>query len=360
MAVHWLLPGDPATRTGGYLYDARIVEGLRTGGHAVAVHRLDDSFPMPTAAALDHAARTLAALPDAETVVIDGLAFGALPELAHIEARRLCLVALVHHPLAEESGLAPDVRSLLFASECRALAAARRVITTSRATASGLSAYGVAAPRIGVVEPGTDPAPLAAGSGGASAALLCVGSVVPRKGHDVLVEALSGLADLPWHLVCAGSVDRAPGWTAVLRRRIAAAGLDGRVTLIGEVMGERLDALYHAADLFVLASHHEGYGMALAEALARGLPIVAAAAGAIPGTVPEPAGLLVPPGDAAALRAALRAVLTDRPLRQRLAAGACAARLALPRWPDAAARFARELALAGQAQCPAAATAEEG
>lgn len=342
-ALHWLLPGDPATRTGGYLYDARIVARLRDTGRTVTVHCLDDSFPEPTIPALDGCAAVLRGLPNDATAVVDGLAFGAMPDLAIAEAGRLRLVALLHHPLAEETGLRAEQRARLFATERRALTAARRVITTSQTTASALATYDVPESRIGVVEPGTDPAPLAAGSAGGPPVLLCVAALVPRKGHDVLIDALAGLAELPWRLVCAGSADRDPATAAVLRHRIAAAGLSERVDLVGEVAGAQLDALYHGADLFVLASHHEGYGMALAEALARGLPIVTTTAGAIPGTVPAAAGLLVPPGDPLALRAALRSILTDPALRHRLAAGARAARSSLPTWPEAAARFAAEL-----------------
>ena len=162
-SVYVAIPGDLQARTGGYGYDRRIIAGLRGLGWAVEVRRLDDSFPMPTAAARAQAAQVLAAAPDGATVLVDGLALGAMPDEAEREAGRLRLVALVHHPLAAETGLDPALARALEISERRALAAVGAVVVTSRATAARLADYGVAANRITVVEPGTDPAPLARG-----------------------------------------------------------------------------------------------------------------------------------------------------------------------------------------------------
>lgn len=339
----FLLPGDPATLTGGYIYDKRIVAGLREAGWTVHLERLSASFPEPDQEALEGARAALARIPDGAAVVVDGLAFGAMPQVAEAEADRLKLIALVHHPLAEETGLSPAKQALLHGQERAALATARRVIVTSAATARGLAAYGVAPERIGVVPPGCDPAPLATGSDGPGLALVCVASLTPRKGHAVLFEALAGLLDRPWRLTCVGSRDRDPETANELEAMIARRGLSERVVLTGELGGAALDRRYHDADLAVLASFHEGYGMVLAEALARGLPVVSTTAGAIPGTVPETAGILVPPGDTAALAAALARVMDDAALRRRLAAGAREAREALPTWPEGAARFAAEL-----------------
>jgi glycosyltransferase involved in cell wall biosynthesis len=165
--------------------------------------------------------------------------------------------------------------------------------------------------------------------------LLAVGAVTPRKGHLLLIDALADLRDFDWRLTCIGSLERDPASAAALRRAIAAHELGARVALMGERPPELLSAAYRDADLFVLPSYHEGYGMAYAEALAHGLPIIATTAGAIPDTVPATASLLVPPGDAAALRDALRRIFTDANLRSRLAAGAALAAAALPDWPAA-------------------------
>jgi glycosyltransferase involved in cell wall biosynthesis len=342
--IHFVIPGDLDTLTGGYIYARRMIAELRAAGHRVSVHRLSDSFPLPTPDALAQAADTLEGLETGAMVVIDGLAFGAMPEIVHRASARLRLIALVHHALADETGLDPLTRDRLFRDERAALAAAHRVIVTSPVTARDLARYDVPAERIGVVLPGTDPAPLAIGSPGPERRLLCIATLTPRKGHAVLVRALAKVPELPWRLLCAGSETRDPETAATVRALIAELGLERRIDLVGEAVGERLDALYHGADLFVLASHLEGYGMALAEALARGLPIVSTTGGAIPETVPADAGLLVPPGDADAFAAALRRVFEEKGLWARLAAGARRAREALPTWPETARRFAAEIA----------------
>jgi glycosyltransferase involved in cell wall biosynthesis len=341
--LEFVLPGDPTTATGGFVYDRHIVAGLSALGWQVQVRRLADDFPFPDQAALEAADRLLASLPDGELVVVDGLALGAMPEQARAHAARLRLVALVHHPLALETGLDREKAQRLYDSERRALAAVRRVLVTSPATAAGLADYGVARSRIGIIEPGTERRPQAHGSGGGPPSLLCVGALVPRKGHDVLFDALRRLRDRPWRLVCAGSLERSPATVAALRRKLKALGLERRVELLGEVDNDHLARCYQSADLFVLPSHHEGYGMVLAEALAYGLAVVSTRAGAIPDTVPANAALLVAPGDSVALAGALARLMDDTTLRRRLAVAARRAAATLPGWTDAAARFAGEL-----------------
>lgn len=339
----FLLPGDPEARTGGTIYDRRIVDALRDTGRRVDLHRLGDGFPNPSAEELAAAAAILGQLPDRSLVVVDGLAFSAMPEIVEAEAERLDLVALIHHPLALETGLDAAARARLLDLETRALRAARRVIVTSGWTVRDLAPYDVDPSRIDVVLPGTDPAPLSRGGGGTTSCLLCVASLTPRKGHLVLIDALVPLLDRRWRLVCAGSPTRDPAAARAIMDAVERRGLARRVTFTGEIAGAALDAAYDAADLFVLPSFHEGYGMAYAEALARGLPVIGTTAGAIPQTVPASAGLLVPPGDAAALTAALARFLEDRELRASLRRGAASARQRLPDWPAAGRAFAAVL-----------------
>jgi glycosyltransferase involved in cell wall biosynthesis len=342
--VDLVVPGPLGQRTGGYLYDQRIVDGLRAQGREVTVHELEGAFPLVDDVARQAAAATLDQLAGGVTV-IDGLALPGFAELVGDLPRPW--LALVHHPLALETGLASGNARALAAIERRLLAAAARVIVTSHHTVVDLAAYQVPEERIGVVLPGTDPAPLARGSGGPGFSLLCVASLTARKGHLVLVEALAGLTDLDWHLTCVGSLERDPDTVRQVRAAILRLGLGERVTLLGELDEAGLAPLYDRADLFVLASYHEGYGMALAEALAHGLPIVSTKAGAIPGTVHPSAGTLVEPGDPAAFADALRQLMTDPTLRDLLAAGAVGERERLPSWETAAQAFAAELERAG-------------
>ncbi|MEJ8812635.1 glycosyltransferase family 4 protein [Variovorax ureilyticus] len=339
----FLVPGDLGARTGGSTYDRHIVDGLRTLGWHVDVRSLGDGWPVPDDAAMEAARLVVEALPDDSVVVVDGLAFGAMADVAEAHAKRLRWAALVHHPLALETGLDADTQAMLFDSERRALATARAVIVTSPSTARALAAYDIPAAHVSVVEPGTAPAPLAAGSGAGGLHLLSVANVSPRKGHGLLVDALAELRDRRWVLDCVGSLTMDAACSAALVDAIDRHGLRDRVALHGEQDEAALDAFYARADVFVLPSFHEGYGMALAEALARGLPVISTTAGAIPDTVPADAGALVPPGDQSALRAALQRLMDDTAWREQLAAGARAARDRLPTWADSAARFAMAL-----------------
>ena len=342
-SLTFLVPGELCTRTGGYGYARRILSGLRTMGWEVQVRTLDPGFPHPSAAALESAEAALSGIADGALVVIDGLALGAMPEVAERHGPRLRAIALVHDPLTLETGLDQATAERLRWSERRALAAVQGVITTSPSTAAALDDFGVARDRVRVVAPGTDPAPRAEGSGRETLSLLCVATLTPRKGHALLFESLAALRDLPWRLICVGSTERDPECARVLAEQIRALGLDDRIRLAGELSDEALAELYHRADAFVLASHHEGYGMVLAEALAHGLPILATAAGAIPDTVPADAALLTPPGDRTALTTALRGLLEDAALRARLKAGALLARTRLVSWDAAATAFAAAL-----------------
>ncbi len=349
----FLLPGDWHTPTGGYQYDRRIAQALVEDGWQVAPLHADGAWPQPEAATLAQAAALVDALPDGRRVLADGLAYGVLDTLVARHARRLRWVALVHHPLHLEAGLPAARRAALQASEARALQHARQVVVTSAHTAQDVAALGVPAGRIAVVEPGTDPAPAAAASppvapvatDGAPAPvqLLCVATLTPRKGHDLLLQALAGLAALPWQLHCVGSLQRDPATARQLQAAAQAAGLGARVAWHGEIDAAQLQTHYAAADLLVLPSRHEGYGMVVAEALAAGLPVLASDAGALAQTLPPQAGWHVPAGDAAALQAALQRLITDPALRARLAAGARAAGRQLPGWPAQARRLAAVL-----------------
>ncbi len=344
------IPGDLATLTGGYGYDRRVLGELPACGVAAAHLPLPGGFPFPDAAAVTQTLRLLAQAPADHVLLVDGLALGALPPAA-LAGLAAPLVALVHHPLGLESGLAPAKARALIENERAVLAHVRHVIVTSPTTRDTLIAnFGVAAERVSVAEPGTDPAPRFQGSGAEAVALLAIGSITPRKGHIVLIEALAGLAHLPWTLTIIGSPDRDPTCAAQLRAAIAAHGLGARVRLAGEAPEPAIGAAYAGADLFVLPSLYEGYGMVLGEAMARGLPIVTTTGGAAAQTVPDAAALKIAAGDASALCEALRLAIADATLRARLADASWLAGQGLPRWRDAAQIIAQVLhSIAGAA-----------
>jgi glycosyltransferase involved in cell wall biosynthesis len=341
-AAVFAVPGDLATPTGGYAYDRRIIAELTAQGWRTQVLTLGEGFPFPSADTRAAACARLAALPPQHPIVVDGLAFGALPDAAAMLGASHRLLALVHHPLAFETGLSAAERGSLRASERSALGFARHVIASSTTTARLLTVdYGVPSDRLSVVEPGIDRVAARPRDHAGEVVLLAVGAVIPRKGYDVLVAALARLEHLPWRLVIAGDRGRSPQTSRRLEADIAARGLADRIRLLGAVSPDELASLYASCDLFVLPSRFEGYGMAFAEALAHGVPVVGTTAGAIPETVPDAAGVLVPPDDPEALATALRRLIENPSERERLAAAARAA--AFPSWREQATSFARVL-----------------
>jgi glycosyltransferase involved in cell wall biosynthesis len=306
---------------------------------------LGDGFPRPTPEMVDAALPRLRRVPAGQPIVVDGLALGVLPHAAAALRVSHRVIALVHHPLALESGLTPGEMAALRDSERAALAAVSRVVVTSPATRRILvTDYDVPTEIITVALPGSE---LTAGAAvvrkpaeeaiDQTINLLAVGAVVPRKGYDVLLEALGQLTALDWRLVIAGDCKRDRATAGELAAIIARKRLERRVCLAGAVNEHELAVLYRDADVFVLASRFEGYGMAYAEAIAHGLPVIGTRTGAVPDTVPANAGILVPPDDAAALAAALGAMIADAGLRERCSAAARAA--PMPTWEAAAQTF---------------------
>ncbi len=346
LRASFAVPGDLGTPTGGYAYARRLLQAAPEAGLALVHVALPGRWPHPSEAERAEAERRLRALPAGAPILVDGLALGAMPD-AMLSGLPGPLVALCHHPLALETGVPAGEAAHFRATERAALAACARVVVTSETTGGILVRdYGVRREVLTVAVPGTDPAARAAGSGGPGVAVLSVGSLTPRKGHDVLVAALAGLTGLDWRLTIAGPADLDPGHAGALRRQVEAAGLSERVTFAGALTAEALDRAYAAADLFVLASRYEGFGMVYTEAMARGLPVIGCDAGAV-AEATRGAALLVPPGDVAALRAALARLIGDGVARARLAGGCWAGAQGFARWSDTAARVAGALREAG-------------
>jgi len=340
--VWFAVPGDLATLTGGYAYARRLMAALPAAGWFAHHVPLPAGFPNPGADELQTTADIFASLKPGTNVLVDGLAFGALPPTL-LSDRDLSFTALVHHPLADETGISAPDAARLKAGERAALALAQSVVVTSAHTGKTLAdQYGVPRDWIYLAEPGTDAAPRAVGSRTAPK-LLTVATLTHRKAHDVLIEGLARIKDLAWTIDLVGSAERDPAVTAKVRALITQHGLEDRVVLRGELQNAGLDATYAGADIFVLPSRHEGYGMVFAEALARGLPVVACAAGAVTDTVPDGTGLLVPPDDPDALSNALRRLLSSEALRRSMSERAWDHGRSLPTWSDTAAHVAEAL-----------------
>jgi glycosyltransferase involved in cell wall biosynthesis len=334
---------DPAKPTGGNVYDHRIHRELVGRGWKVLRLAAPGSWPWPDAAAEQALARLIGGIPDGAVVLIDDLIACTVPGILIPEADRLRLVVLVHTSLGEAT---PGHRAAdAQAREGAVLAAARYVVTTSSWTRGRLlQRYRLPADKVQVAEPGVDPAFLSPGTA-LGGELLCVAAVTAHKGHDVLLAALTSLVELPWRCVCVGALDREPAFVEDLRHRVAAAGIGDRITFAGVQSGGDLDRVYAAADVLVLATHGETYGMVVTEALARGLPVIATSVGGLPEALGRTRagrrpGLLVPAGDSEALATELRRWLTDAPLRARLREAAQERRSMLSGWTAAAHRIA--------------------
>lgn len=329
---------DYARLTGGWVYNSRLVTELAQRGWTIERLDLPAGFPQPDAAARGRARQQFAGLVDGAIVMLDQICLSPISDIAVREAERLRWVMIFHHPMALENEADVEAARRRAQQERTALNACRLVVASSRDTRDRLvSDYGVPAHRIVTVVPGLD---AVADRGRRQAIadteprLLAVGAVVPRKGYDVLIGAMAMLADMDWRLAIVGDTERAPDYVAQLQRQIADAGLQDRVRLTGGLAQAELDELWRTADVFVASSRHEGYGMAVAEAIARGIPTVTTEAGAIGGWLDPSAAVIVREHSAPALAEALRRVLGDGGLRAELARNARRHAKSLPSWAD--------------------------
>jgi glycosyltransferase involved in cell wall biosynthesis len=334
---------DPTRASGGNTYDRHLCCELGSLGWSAHERAVPGFWGRPRAAAFAALEEALQQIRDDAVVLLDGLIASTAPEVLVPQARRLRLIVLVHMPLGHRPG-DDDARR----REGAVLSAAAAVVTTSAWAQSRLmELYELPAHRVCVAEPGVEAAELASGTA-AGAALLCVGSVTFEKGHDVLLGALESISDLSWRCACVGSLDRDPAFVESLRRRSLGAGLGDRVSFPGPRSGADLDRSYASADLLVLASRAETYGLVVTEALARGLPVIAAEVGGLAEALGEGAagarpGLLVRPEAPEALADALRDWLGDPELRARLRGAARERRDSLPSWSTTASVVARVL-----------------
>ncbi len=343
MHITLIVPAPFATVSGGYAYDRRMVAGLRDAGHEINVIELPGTHPVTDETARSAARGAWASLPRDTLPLIDGLALLAFAGQGDSVAARPA-AAIIHHPTAFDTGFADSDRATLRNTELRLLPRLARVIVTSEPTAERLAAdFGVDPARMRVVVPGTDDALRSAGSGGPGCAILSIGALIPRKGHDILIRALARLFDLDWHLTIVGSTMRDPAHAQMLSDLTRQLGVTAQIRFAGEVDDATLDHLWREADLFALASHWEGYGMAVAEALKRGLPVAVTAGGSAAALVPTEGGVVCPPGDIDQLSKALRRQIFGTDLRREMADVAWQTGRTLPSWQRQIRAFAEAL-----------------
>lgn len=335
-AAAFAIPGDINTRTGGFIYERRLLESLRADGREVSHLHLPASFPDPSSTDVEAAAVAMQEVDEKTPLIVDGLVFGAIPTEA-LSRVRAPICAMIHHPLALEAGLTPERSALFEEREAENVALAAHILVPSRHTAEILiRRYGAKPDCVTVAPPGFDRPAGRVGRRARPPMILCVGILHPRKGQDVLIEGLARISDLAWQAQIVGPAHD-PTFAAALERRHAELRLGPRVSFAGSVDDAALQELYGSATIFALPTRYEGYGMVLSEALIHGLPVVSTQTGAVPDTVPDDAGMLVPVDNPEALADALRQILTNGSLLERLSCAARRAGASLPRWSEAAA-----------------------
>jgi glycosyltransferase involved in cell wall biosynthesis len=335
MQICLFVPGPLATDTGGHVYDRRMAETLRELGHDVSVVEIPGRLPDPDQAAI-YAARTAwSALPENCIRLIDGL---ALPAFEGLPLHRVA--GLIHHPASMETGLPDDIRQRLHATEAEMFQALPRLLVTSEQTADLIARdFAIPRDRIGTIVPGIGDLPRGKGSPGPSCRILSAGALIPRKGHDLLLRALARLFDIDWHLTIAGSPDRDPVHASGLAALATDLNIAQRTEFVPAVTG----ALWDQADVFALTSHFEGYGIAIAEALRRGIPVAVTNVGAVPALVGPETGVIVSVGDTDQYSKAIRRLIFDETVRKAMAEAAWRESQALPSWRTQAEHLAAAL-----------------
>lgn len=349
LAVRLIVPGNVLHHSGGNAYNAALARELTALGAEVEIRGVDGHWPVGNPEERRRLAVVLlegGGADESRVTIVDGLlALGAPLALERAAAAGRPAWILLHMPLPEHQDL--ERRALMAAAGVVCASSSGAAEIRARHRVEGAGADGGRLTSIHVALPGTDAAPPAAGSDPPH--LVAVAALLPNKDQLLLLGALAGLKDLPWTAALVGSDSADPAYAQQVRSAVARLRLADRVRVPGELRGEAFDAEWHQADLSLLISQAEMYGMVVTESIARGIPVVvrdgtgaveALAAGspiaardddggggpALPGTA------VVLGTDPAPLAGVLRGWLTDPDLRSRWRETAQAARNRLPGW----------------------------
>jgi len=318
MHLHFLIPGDIDTLSSCYIYDKRLVEGLKKKGHDVEVYRLGDDFPFPSEDSLNHCHKVIKSIPSAEPIIIDSLAFGTIPSILKEVSATNPIVALIHLPLSMDPNYSAYQRTLFTSPEMEAFSLATKFVVSSEYTFEILLNLGIEAHKINLIIPGIDHFPQKKNYPEKPAKLLSIANLCRSKDHAILVRALTALKDKDWVLHCYGNLDMDRDCLADFQAMIRKNSLQKKILVHATISGKELSDAYLDADLFVHPSDFEIYGMALAEALAHGIPVIASTGGGICKTVPAKMGQFFKPSDVYGLQSILEELFENPDVYKKL------------------------------------------
>jgi len=318
MTIHFLIPGDINTLTGGYVYDKNIIEGLIKSGYTVNVHQLSNDFPFPSEENLKKCEAIYKSIPNGNPVFIDSLAFGPIHNILLMYQNKNPVIAIIHLPLTKNPNFSRAEREQFFLPEQNALKLANKIVAVSEFTKQIIIDYGIETSKIEVITPGVFKMPKKQSYPDNPEKILCVGSYLPGKGQLLLVRALAKLKHLCWTLNMFGIQNFDLPYVQKIQTEIIAEHLDERIFINPPISGDKLTKAYLNADLFILPSFFENFSMALNDALNYGIPVITTDGGGIPLSVPKNMGIIIPKGNETDLKQTIENVLTDSLLYKNL------------------------------------------
>lgn len=318
MKLHFLIPGDIDTLASCYIYDKRLIEGLKQRGHQVEVHRLNDDFPFPSDESIQHCSQTVKNIAKSETVIVDSLALGVIPSILKELSLTNPVIGLIHLPLSADPNYSAYQRTLITSQEIEAFRLVKNFIVSSEFTRETLINFGIEEHKINLVIPGIDDFPQKKNYPDQPTKLLSIANMCRSKDHSLLVRALTALKDKDWVLHCYGNLDWDRDYLADFQSLIRKNNLQKKILIHSTISGQELSDAYLDADLFVHPSDFEIYGMALVEALAHGLPVIASTGGGILKTIPPKMGQFFKPSDVYGLQSILEELFENPEIYKRL------------------------------------------